>query len=95
MSELTAERRARLRALADEVFGCGDNSCLVRKPRGMATNGGCRCLERLADSQQSGWRPVEGQRGKVEERRNWQRLVTLSREVPALLDAIERLERDP
>lgn len=23
--------------------GCGDNSCIVRPPRGMATNGGCRC----------------------------------------------------
>jgi hypothetical protein len=28
------------------VNGCGDNSCEVRKPRGMATNGGCRCEER-------------------------------------------------
>jgi hypothetical protein len=25
------------------VNGCGDNSCEVRTPRGMATNGGCRC----------------------------------------------------
>jgi hypothetical protein len=23
--------------------GCGDNSCLVFKPQGMGTNGGCRC----------------------------------------------------
>lgn len=23
--------------------GCGDNSCLIKKPDGMATNGGCRC----------------------------------------------------
>jgi len=28
------------------VRGCGDNSCLVEKPRGMATNGGCHCSER-------------------------------------------------
>jgi hypothetical protein len=28
------------------VNGCGDNSCEVRAPRGMATNGGCRCEER-------------------------------------------------
>lgn len=28
------------------VNGCGDNSCVVRTPRGMATNGGCRCDER-------------------------------------------------
>ena len=26
-----------------ELVGCGDNSCLIRKPGGMATNGGCRC----------------------------------------------------
>lgn len=25
------------------VTGCGDNSCLIEKPHGMATNGGCRC----------------------------------------------------
>lgn len=28
------------------VKGCGDNSCQVAQPRGMATNGGCRCEER-------------------------------------------------
>jgi hypothetical protein len=27
--------------------GCGDNSCLVKKPVGMATNGGCRCFKWL------------------------------------------------
>ena len=26
--------------------GCGDNSCLVERPRGMATNGGCHCEPR-------------------------------------------------
>lgn len=25
------------------VAGCGDNSCEVARPRGMATNGGCHC----------------------------------------------------
>lgn len=29
-----------------EGVGCGDNSCLVEQPRGMATNGGCRCEPR-------------------------------------------------
>ena len=28
----------------EEVGGCGDSSCLFTKPKGMATNGGCRCL---------------------------------------------------
>lgn len=29
-----------------EYVGCGDNSCLFVRPRGMATNGGCRCRDR-------------------------------------------------
>ena len=33
--------RARSRA----THGCGDNSCMVHKPSGMATNGGCRCWD--------------------------------------------------
>ena len=29
------------------IQGCGDNSCVIRYPRGgMCTNGGCRCGER-------------------------------------------------
>lgn len=28
-------------------YGCGDNSCLFNKPKGMATNGGCRCHDKL------------------------------------------------
>ena len=31
---------------AKQCVGCGDNSCLFVKPKGMATNGGCRCVER-------------------------------------------------
>jgi hypothetical protein len=23
--------------------GCGDGNCVIKKPRGMHTNGGCRC----------------------------------------------------
>ena len=43
---------ASLRRIIDEmrrepgdlpVTGCGDNSCVVRRPTGMATNGGCSC----------------------------------------------------
>jgi len=29
-----------------ELITCGDNSCLLDKPTGMATNGGCRCINR-------------------------------------------------
>ena len=37
-------------ALADldfslsEMGGCSDGNCIVVKPKGMHTNGGCRCL---------------------------------------------------
>ena len=27
-------------------LGCGDSSCVIRKPAGQHTNGGCRCSER-------------------------------------------------
>ncbi len=35
--------REELEALMEEL-GCGDNSCIYRRPRGMATNGGCCSL---------------------------------------------------
>lgn len=51
-AEARAERAvrelARIRSAAADAsmyLGCGDNSCLFIKPRGMATNGGCRCIE--------------------------------------------------
>lgn len=27
--------------------GCGDNSCLIKKPKGMGTNGGCTCTRNV------------------------------------------------
>ena len=36
---------AAFEASLDDIGGCGDSSCLVRKPVGMATNGGCRCFK--------------------------------------------------
>jgi len=38
--------------LFKDFEGCGDNSCLVKKPSGMATNGGCRCMENRGRNQQ-------------------------------------------
>lgn len=36
------------RRLVQELLaGCGDNSCRFKKPSGMATNGGCRCYEKI------------------------------------------------
>lgn len=36
------ENSLRMRPVPDLV-GCGDHSCVVAKPNGMGTNGGCRC----------------------------------------------------
>lgn len=43
-------KRSELQAASDKRHdeagppkGCGDNSCIVEAPKGMATNGGCRC----------------------------------------------------
>lgn len=35
--------------LKDAINGCGDGNCLIRKPVGMHTNGGCKCLAQIAD----------------------------------------------
>ena len=51
LDALTRENDALRRQLAElrrdpgdmPVKGCGDNSCVVAQPKGMATNGGCRC----------------------------------------------------
>ncbi len=32
-----------------QIGGCGDSSCLIEPPKGMCTNGGCRCLIRPND----------------------------------------------
>lgn len=33
--------------LAKHVGGCGDGGCVVLKPEGLHTNGGCRCCYRM------------------------------------------------
>jgi hypothetical protein len=38
------ERRRMIDALER---GCGDNSCVLHKPHGMATNGGCQCVKSM------------------------------------------------
>ena len=37
------EADARVELRTSGLKGCGDHSCLVEQPKGMATNGGCRC----------------------------------------------------
>jgi hypothetical protein len=47
---MTADPAEIARALAElderlsEIGSCSDGNCLVLKPKGMHTNGGCRCL---------------------------------------------------
>lgn len=43
-ARMLAVLRSRAKDPSDiPLVGCGDNSCLVVKPNGMATNGRCRC----------------------------------------------------
>jgi len=35
------------------IGGCGDGGCLVAKPAGMRTNGGCRCWQDRMKAQRS------------------------------------------
>lgn len=71
MSEITTEAEiARLRALnaelveaarkyvaaAEYVGGCGDGNCVVLRPTGMHTNGGCRCTYNMDRARERGVR---------------------------------------
>ncbi len=40
------------------VTGCGDSSCVVSAPKGMCTNGGCRCSARTMRHAMMWWRRV-------------------------------------
>jgi hypothetical protein len=39
---------------APGLNGCGDSSCIVKRPVGMCTNGGCRCFSDLRYSKPDG-----------------------------------------
>lgn len=55
------------------VNGCGDSGCVILRPRGLSTNGGCRCAprnfarnlrsiyERLQEAGLHGWPQEEDQ----------------------------------
>lgn len=49
-----------------DLEGCGDHSCVVAKPGGMGTNGGCRCervhLRRAVHVLRERLRAVEAER---------------------------------
>jgi hypothetical protein len=35
--------------IANLLGGCGDGGCVIVKPKGMHTNGGCHCVRNLVD----------------------------------------------
>lgn len=37
-------------SLMHELVSCGDNSCTFAPPKGVGTNGGCRCFKSINDS---------------------------------------------
>lgn len=58
MSHLSAAARDRLHTALDAagVERCADSSCMFGAPGGMATNGGCHCLERFEERLPAGVR---------------------------------------
>jgi len=55
-----------------EIGGCSDGGCIVIRPRGMHTNGGCRCsrdsftMQRVIRAYQSALGMTEPPRKKVD-----------------------------
>jgi hypothetical protein len=47
-----AEAVERYRQTAEVVGGCGDGGCVIHRPGGQHTNGGCRCTYRMDDTRQ-------------------------------------------
>lgn len=51
MSEALREAIKTYDAIADSIGSCGDGGCLVKRPVGMHTNGGCRCSDERLKAQ--------------------------------------------
>jgi hypothetical protein len=43
MSDEIARAIAKFDTVIDAIGSCGDGYCYVKRPKGMHTNGGCRC----------------------------------------------------
>ena len=76
---VTPEKLAR-QALewAGQAVGCGDSSCMFKRPSGMCTNGGCRCMKSPDTHELAECRRA---------------FAALFKAMPALLDENERLRR--
>lgn len=73
------ERVAQAKTYAD-LEPCSDGGCIIRKPRGMQTNGGCGCLKELR------WPGSDG--GPLKS------LLTAVRIIRLMRDEIARLESE-
>jgi hypothetical protein len=40
-----AEALSQYNAMMEHIGGCSDGGCIIKKPRGMHTNGGCKCAK--------------------------------------------------
>ncbi len=67
------EYREAAKALWESLEGCGDHSCLLKRPKGMATNGGCRCFDSLP----------------ADERRAMRRVLRFARDGASALDLLD------
>jgi hypothetical protein len=56
----------------EDMTGCGDSSCIIARPLGMHTNGGCRCLKSIDDRRARSdiQRTIAGLRREVSDLRN-------------------------
>ncbi len=52
--EAVREAAEHYRAIAENVGGCTDGGCVVLRPKGMHTNGGCRCCYRMTGERERG-----------------------------------------
>jgi hypothetical protein len=81
------ERWETLAAVYEDLSGCGDSSCLFKRPRGMATNGGCRCYDHV-----SAPGPTLARFVTASSARQWlHRVLQIARAVPELVAEVRRL----
>ena len=43
MTDMLQKAYEEMREYLHTIGGCGDGYCIIEKPKGMHTNGGCRC----------------------------------------------------
>ncbi len=73
----------------DEVHGCSDGYCIWKKPKGMHTNGGCKCLHSLERSTRY-WEAMNpAERGDLH--RQW---LTTKHHILIMRDEIARLREE-